>query len=124
MFLIPYDNSLRAHLVDISGEIPPQVIWCFILYVLKGGLVILYSQFSGEVFGCLPGEGQRRKIKKCWAFGGHLTSEVFKNNGPADLRRSSIIFDQLGSGNSNMFGIFIPKLGEDSFFLTTIFQRG
>ena len=27
-----------------------------------------------------------------------------------------MFFYQLGGGNSNMFGIFIPKLGEDSLF--------
>ena len=31
---------------------------------------------------------------------------------------------QLGGGNSNIFGFFTPKLGEDEPILTNIFQRG
>ncbi len=32
--------------------------------------------------------------------------------------------DKLGGGNSNIFGIFTPKIGEDEPILTNIFQRG
>ena len=30
----------------------------------------------------------------------------------------------LGAGNSNIFGIFTPKIGEDEPILTSIFQMG
>ena len=30
----------------------------------------------------------------------------------------------LGGGNSNIFGMFTPKIGEDEPILTNIFQRG
>ena len=36
----------------------------------------------------------------------------------------SFQIDYLGGGNSNIFGIFIPNLGEDEPILTSIFFKG
>ena len=52
------------------------------------------------------------------------TSKDLKDFLPSDLKGFMFILKTLGGGNSHIFGIFTPILGEDEPILTNIFQLG
>ena len=80
-----------------------------------GPLEAVLTPSFGDVVDVLVGRGTRWQVEG-WASGSPLFTESV---------RVILIWRKwkLGGGNSNIFGIFIPKIGEDEPILTYIFFR-